>query len=203
MLMQILNLPLVQGQVSKLSLSVKLQNINGVLGIYTSNHNSEDTVANMPNNLGVDSRVDQDIATAEDNDAMTVGKEGANAMPLGVDSWMDQDIATAKDDDAMTIRKEGTGATPLAMPPENQDGTMGVKTDDDIPHLTHLLDQKDWSDDDNDDDYEEGQEESSDEEEDGEEEEEVGEEEDREEEEEEGGERTEEERCDIIGKLAS
>ena len=160
-----------------------------MLGIYTSNRNSEDTLANAPNNLGVDSRVDHDIATATDDDATTIGKEGTSATPLGVDSRMDQDIATAKDNNATTIRKEGAGATPLAMPPENQDGTMGVKTDDDIPHLTRLLDQKDWSDDDHDDDYEEGQEESS--------------------EEEEGGERTEEEchdiqeRCDIIGKLAS
>ena len=131
-----------------------------MLGIYTSNRNSEDTLANAPNNLGVDSRVDHDIATATDDDATTIGKEGASATPLGVDSRMDQDIATVKDNNATTIRKEGAGATPLAMPPENQDGTMGVETD-------------------------------------------------REEEEEEGGERTEEEchdiqeRCDIIGKLAS
>ena len=188
--MQILNLPLVQGQVSKLNLSTKFKNTNGVLAIYTSNHNSEDTLANVPNNLGVDSQVDHDIATATDDDTTTIGKEGASTTPLGVDSRMDQDIATVKDNNAMTIRKEGAGTMPLAMPPENQDGTMGVKTDDDIPHLTRLLDQKDWSDDDHDDDYEEGQEESSEEEEDGEEEdeEEDGEEEDREEEEEEGGE---------------
>ena len=206
--MQILNLLLVQGQVSKLSLSMKFKSTNGVLGVYTSNRNSEDTLANVLNNLGIDSWVDQDIATAKSDDSTTIRKEGAGATlanplnNLGINSQVDQDIAAVKDNDTMTIRKEGTSAMPLAMPPKNQDGTMGVETDNDMPHLTCLLDQKDWSDDDNDYDYEEGQEESSEEEED-------GEEEDREEEEDKGGGWTKEECqdiqewCDIIGMLVS